>query len=124
MHLIEPSGFALSDRNFRRAGLDYIDQATIQRHLDWNAFKAWRHENTRRLVLLTAAANTVYTDFAFKADDILLLGRKSVGAHPEVHEEADARLKIPMRPGTRSLNIAIAGAIITGEALRQTALFP
>ncbi|WP_319775415.1 tRNA (cytidine(34)-2'-O)-methyltransferase [Breoghania sp.] len=124
VHLIEPAGFALSDRNLRRAGLDYLDQAAMQRHLDWAAFESWRKAEGRRLLLLTTAAATAYTDFAFESSDILLMGRESAGAPPEVHEAADARLIIPMRPPARSLNIALAAAMVTGEALRQTAQFP
>ncbi|WP_107991941.1 tRNA (cytidine(34)-2'-O)-methyltransferase [Breoghania corrubedonensis] len=124
VHLIEPAGFALSDRNFRRAGLDYLDQAAMRRHVDWSAFRDWQTKTGRRLLLLTTKADIVYTDFSFREDDILLLGRESAGAPPEVHAGADARLKIAMRPQTRSLNIALAAAMITGEALRQTDQFP
>lgn len=124
VHLIEPAGFALSDRNLRRAGLDYLDQAAMRRHLDWNAFEDWRKKEGRRLLLLTTKAQTVYTDFVFQDADILLLGRESAGAPPQVHESADARIRIPMRAETRSLNIALATAMITGEALRQTGRFP
>ncbi len=124
VHLIEPAGFALSDRNLRRAGLDYLDQAAMQRHLDWNAFEAWRRAEGRRLLLLTTAADRAYADFAFERSDILLLGRESAGAPQDVHDAADARLKIPMKPPARSLNIALAAAMVTGEALRQTAQFP
>ena len=124
VHLIEPAGFALSDRNLRRAGLDYLDQAAMRRHIDWAAFREWQMGAGRRLLLLTTRAEESYADFAFATDDILLLGRESAGAPPEVHAAADARLKIPMRAETRSLNIALAAAMITGEALRQTARFP
>ncbi|MEA3041625.1 MAG: tRNA (cytidine/uridine-2-O-)-methyltransferase [Sphingomonadales bacterium] len=118
--IIEPAGFDVSDRNFRRAGLDYLDQVEIARHRSWRAFEEWRTEQGRRLVLATTKGALPYTDYTFLGDDILLLGRESAGVPDEVHEAADARVVVPMRPGLRSLNVAVAGAMILGEALRQT----
>jgi len=115
--VIGPAGFDMSDRNLRRAGLDYLDHVEIARHVSFAAFEATRRS---RLVLLTTAGSTTYTDFAFANDDTLLLGRESAGVPESVHEVADARLRIPMRPGLRSLNIAVAAGIVLGEALRQT----
>jgi tRNA (cytidine/uridine-2'-O-)-methyltransferase len=115
--IIGPAGFDMSDRNLRRAGLDYLNHVEIARHVSFAAFQATRRG---RLVLLTTAGSTTYTDFTFAADDALLLGRESAGVPANVHEVANARLRIPMRPGLRSLNIAVAAAMVLGEALRQT----
>jgi tRNA (cytidine/uridine-2'-O-)-methyltransferase len=122
--IIEPAGFDVSDRNFRRAGLDYLDQVAIARHPSWRAFQTWRAADGRRLVLATTRAATAYTDFAYRPEDVILLGRESAGVPEEVHAAADARLMIPMRPGLRSLNVAVAAAMLLGEVLRQTASFP
>ena len=119
--VIGPAGFDMSDRNLRRAGLDYLNHVEIVRHVSFAAFLAARRG---RLVLLTTAGDTAYTDFAFARDDVLLLGRESAGVPREVHERADARILVPMRPGLRSLNVAVAGAMVMGEALRQTGGFP
>lgn len=124
VHLVEPAGFALSDKNFKRAGMDYLDRACLVRHIDWAAFETWRREQRRRLVLMTTRGATPYADFAFSADDILLMGRESAGVPEEVHLAADARLVIPMVEGARSLNIALSAAMVAGEALRQTGSFP
>lgn len=118
-HVIGPAGFDLSDRAFRRAGMDYLAAADIIRHLDWPGFQAWRAGQAGRLVLLTTQAATGYTDFTFGAEDVLLFGRESAGVPQPVHEAADARLLIPMRPGMRSLNVASSAAMLLGEALRQ-----
>jgi tRNA (cytidine/uridine-2'-O-)-methyltransferase len=122
--IIEPAGFDVSDRNFRRAGLDYLDQVAIARHPSWRAFQAWRAADGRRLVLATTRAATAYTDFAYRPEDVILLGRESAGVPEEVHAAADARVMIPMRPGLRSLNVAVAAGMLLGEVLRQTASFP
>jgi tRNA (cytidine/uridine-2'-O-)-methyltransferase len=122
--IVEPAGFDVSDRNLRRAGLDYLAHATIARHVSFRAFEAWRKDTGARLVLATTRAATPYTAFAYRPDDILLLGRESAGVPEEVHGAADARVVIPMREGLRSLNVAVAAAMILGEALRQTGGFP
>jgi tRNA (cytidine/uridine-2'-O-)-methyltransferase len=119
-HIIEPAGFPVSDRAFRRAGMDYLDQVSIVRHGSWGAFEIWRSKAHSRLVLLTTRATLSYVDHAYEAGDILLLGRESAGVPEKVHEAADARLVIPMQPGLRSLNVAVACAMVVGEALRQT----
>ncbi len=119
-HIIAPAGFPVSDRAFRRAGMDYLDAVALVRHASWPAFEAWRREHGCRLVLFTTAATQSYLDYAFRADDVLLFGRESAGAPPQVHAAADARLVIPMRPGLRSLNVAVAAAMAVGEAQRQT----
>lgn len=120
--LIGPAGFVLDDRKLRRAGMDYLDRVALVRHSSWAAFRAAPAPG--RLVLLTTRAGARYTDFAFRADDTLLLGRESAGVPDEVHEAADARLAIPVAPGLRSLNVAVAAAMALGEALRQTGGFP
>jgi tRNA (cytidine/uridine-2'-O-)-methyltransferase len=117
--IIEPAGFPVSDRHFRRAGMDYLDHVTIERHGSWAAFETWRAQAKRRLVLLTTRAERAYTDFAFAAGDILLVGRETAGVPDAVHAAADARVVIPLQPNLRSLNVAIAAAIIVSEALRQ-----
>jgi tRNA (cytidine/uridine-2'-O-)-methyltransferase len=122
VEIIEPMGFILDDRRLRRAHMDYLAHAQIQRHASWERFLASRPPG--RLVLLTAAGEQRYTEFRFRSEDILILGRESAGATAEVHGAADARLRIPLRAGLRSLNVAIAAAMVLGEALRQTEGFP
>ena len=119
-HIIEPAGFPVSDRHFRRAGMDYLDQVTITRHDSWSAFEQWRNENDYRLILFTTSAADSYLDYRYDAADILLFGRESAGVPEAVVAAADARLAIPIRPGLRSLNVAMAAAMALGEALRQT----
>lgn len=119
--IIEPCGFVLSDARFRRAGMDYLEMAEVTRHPSWEAFKG---ALSGRLVLLTSKGSDPYTGFSFKPEDTLLLGRESAGVPDEVHACVDARLRIPLQPGLRSLNVAIAGAMVLGEALRQTKGFP
>jgi tRNA (cytidine/uridine-2'-O-)-methyltransferase len=123
-HLIEPAGFRSSDRAFRRAGMDYLDQVTLLRHVSWAAFEEWRHGRGWRLVLFTTRAEAPYTGFAFSADDVLLFGQESAGVPELVHQAADARLRIPIRAGLRSINVAMSCAMALGEALRQTDGFP
>jgi len=118
-HIIEPAGFPVSDRTFRRAGMDYLDQVTLTRHVSWTAFEQWRRDEKHDLVLLTTAVPTSYLDHRYHADTVLMFGRESAGVPEAVHAAADARLTIPMRPGLRSLNVAMACAMVVGEALRQ-----
>lgn len=120
--LIEPFGFVWSDAKLRRAGMDYLDRVAARRHVSWPAYLAAR--DSGRLVLLTTAGDRSLAGFAFRADDTLLLGRESAGAPPEVHAAADARLAIPLAPGMRALNVAVAAALALGEALRQTGQWP
>lgn len=118
--IIEPAGFDLSDRNLRRAGMDYLAAVALTRHLDWRHFEDWRQSTGRRLILASTKAATAYTDFAYRRDDILLFGRESAGVPDAVHERADGRVLIPMVTGQRSINVAMSAAMIAGEALRQT----
>jgi tRNA (cytidine/uridine-2'-O-)-methyltransferase len=119
-HIIAPAGFPTSDRAFRRAGMDYLDAVALVRHRSWQAFESWRRAQSCRLTLFTTHAAMSYLDYRYRADDVLLFGRESAGVPIEVHDAADARLVIPMRAGLRSLNVAVAAAMATGEALRQT----
>ena len=122
--IIEPAGFDLSDRGLKRAGMDYVERAALRRHISFESFEIFRAEQRSRLVLLSTKAAIPYTDFAFRPDDILLFGRESAGVPPSVHERAEARLIVPMRPGLRSINLAMTVAMVTGEALRQTGGLP
>jgi tRNA (cytidine/uridine-2'-O-)-methyltransferase len=119
-HIIEPAGFPVTDSAFRRAGMDYLDQVRLTRHISWVHFEDWRRQAGARLVLFTTKGATSYLDFRYGASDILLFGRETVGVTDEVAAVADARLKIPIQPGLRSLNVAMAAAMAVGEALRQT----
>ena len=120
--VVEPCGFVFSDAQMRRAGMDYLAHVDFVRHASWAAFLA--QHRAGRIVLLTSKGDVAYTEFAFAADDKIVLGRESAGAPPFVHERAEARLRIPMKSGLRSINVAQAGAMVLGEALRQTGLFP
>ncbi len=119
-HIVGPAGFPTSDRAFRRAGMDYLDQVTLTRHDSWSGFDGWRRAQGLNLVLLTTRAATPYLGHRFTVRDVLLLGRESAGVPEAVHASADTRLVVPMRPGLRSLNVAMACAMVAGEALRQT----
>jgi tRNA (cytidine/uridine-2'-O-)-methyltransferase len=121
--IIEPCGFPLSDRGLKRAGLDYLTIATMTRFDSWEIYLD-RLEPEARLILLTTASATPYTDFSFTKHDVLLMGRESAGVPASVHDRADGRIIIPMAPGARSLNVSSACAIVTGEALRQLGTFP
>lgn len=121
--VIAPTGFDMTDRALRRAGLDYLAHVEIVRHASFADFEAARQRSGSRLVLLTTRAELPYASFAFQASDTLLVGRESAGVPTAVHEAADARLCIPIRPGLRSLNVAVAAAMALGEALRQTGGF-
>jgi len=123
-HLIEPAGFPMTDSAFRRAGMDYLEQVRLFRHASWSAFETWRRAAGARLVLFTTRAAKPYLQHCFDRNDLLLFGRESAGVPDDVHEAADVRLSVPMRPGLRSLNVAMTAAMALGEALRQTDGFP
>ena len=123
VHLIEPAGFPIGDRHFRRAGMDYLDHVNVVRHACWRNFEQWRQTAGSRMLLLTTKAKRSYLDHRFCEDDVLLMGRESAGVPDEVHTAADGRLVVPMRENLRSLNVATAAAIVLGEALRQTGGF-
>ncbi|MFA6279425.1 MAG: tRNA (cytidine(34)-2'-O)-methyltransferase [Bdellovibrionales bacterium] len=118
LDIIEPCGFIWDDKRLRRVAMDYIDHINYERHRDWGTFLAAK--GARRLVLLTTKAAVPYTDFAFKPDDVLMVGRESAGVPEDIHNAVDARVTIPMEEGLRSLNVALAAAMVLGEALRQT----
>lgn len=124
--IIGPCGFVLSDKQMRRAGMDYLDRLDLTDHASWQSFQDSRAAtaNGGRLVVLTTKAETDYAQFSFLPDDILLAGRESAGVTDDVHAAADARLRIPMAPGMRSLNVAAAMSMVLGEALRQMDDFP
>jgi len=122
-HIIEPAGFPVSDRAFRRAGMDYLDRVALTRHSSFAKFEAWRRAQRLNLVLMTTAAERSYLQHAYGESDVLLFGRESAGAPDAVHRAADVRLRIPMAEGLRSLNVAMAAAMVAGEALRQTGGF-
>lgn len=120
--LIEPCGFLLDDRRLKRAVLDYASDLVVRRHTSWTAFLGGRSQHSR-LILLTTSGTVALHSFTFAADDTILLGRESAGVPEAVHQASTARVVIPLRPPARSLNVALAGAIALGEALRQTELF-
>jgi tRNA (cytidine/uridine-2'-O-)-methyltransferase len=117
--LIEPAAFSITDPRFRRAVMDYIEHVRLTPHPSWRAFLAWRVETPGRLILLTTRASAVYTNFAYAAGDVLLVGRESAGVPDEVRAAADTCVRVPMQSGLRSLNVALAAAMVAGEALRQ-----
>ena len=121
VRIIEPAGFVMTDSSFRRAGMDYLGKASLVRHASWAAFQA--ETSGRRLLLASTRATLPYGDFAFASGDIILMGRESAGVPDHVHDAASARLRIPMQPGMRSLNVALACAMLTGEAMRQLRMF-
>jgi len=122
LDVIEPCGFLWNEAKLKRAGMDYLGLADVTRHSSWSAFQA--HHAGARLVLVTTQGSVPYIDFAFAPGDILILGRESAGVPEHVHSAAAGRVRIPMRPGWRSLNVAQAGAIVLAEALRQIREFP
>ena len=123
--VIEPCGFPFSDRSFRRAALDYLEHAEYARHVSWEAFHdVLREHPDARLILLTTKVDMRYVDFRFKPNDTLMVGRETAGVEDKIHQAADARIRIPMVPGARSINVAIAAAMVLGEAIRQVEGFP
>ena len=121
--IIGPAGFEMTDRALKRAGLDYLEHVDLTRHVSFDAFRSHVFtDQNRRLVLLTTQAEMSYLDFRFRQSDVVLLGRESAGVPEAIHGLADARIRIPMQPGLRSLNIAVAAAMVAGEALRQISL--
>ncbi|MDP1751361.1 MAG: tRNA (cytidine(34)-2'-O)-methyltransferase [Reyranella sp.] len=122
LDIIEPCGFPVDDRRIRRAAMDYYDLATITRHASWAAFRQAHlvGQSSGRLVLLSTAGAAPLPEVTFRADDILLLGRESAGVPADVHDAADLRVRIPLQSGARSLNVALAAAMVLSEALRQT----
>jgi tRNA (cytidine/uridine-2'-O-)-methyltransferase len=126
LEVIEPCGFIFDDKRIRRAGMDYMDHAALTRHASWEDFLAWRGQNPEppRIILLTTKGSEPLTDFVFHPNDILLAGRESAGVPDFVAEQADARVRIPMHTGARSLNVVVSLSMVLTEALRQTRQFP
>ena len=124
IHIVHPAGFALSDRDFKRAGMDYLSRADLIEHSDWEAFEDWRRAKGKRLIALSSRGSERLPDFRFRPDDLLLLGRESAGLPGTVIDSADAVVKIPIVGGNRSLNIAVAASTAVYEALRQTGQLP
>jgi tRNA (cytidine/uridine-2'-O-)-methyltransferase len=122
--IIEPAGFRIADARFRRAAMDYVDALTIRTHNSWASFAAWRASSQRRLVLLTTKGETSVWEFDFREGDIILVGRESAGVPEAVRASADIRLRIPIQPQLRSLNVGIAATIAMTEALRQIGRLP
>ena len=122
--VIGPCGFVISEKALRRVGMDYTDRADLTRHDSWEAFLAFERIAGCRLVLLTTRAEVPYFAFRFRDDDVLVTGRESAGVPEAVHGAVDARLRVPLAPGMRSLNVVVAAAVVLGEALRQTRAFP
>ena len=120
IHLIHPAGFPISRKSLARSGLDYVEHATLREHVNFEQFDAWRRAESRRLVLLTTKASSSAYGVEYGADDILMVGRESAGVPDAVADRADLRVRIPMRPGLRSINVALAATLILGEAKRQT----
>ncbi len=122
--VIEPCGFPFSDKGFRRAGLDYLELVQLATHLNWHAFMTASKERDHRLILLSTKAERPYTEINYTPSDILLVGRESSGVPDVVHQDADLRVRIPLQAPARSLNVALAAAMVLSEGLRQTGAFP
>jgi tRNA (cytidine/uridine-2'-O-)-methyltransferase len=117
--IIKPCGFIFTDRRLKRAGMNYLNDADVTHHDSWEAFREFVAEEERRLVLLSTKAQTIYTDFSYTENDILMVGRESAGVPDHVFNAVDRRVRISMSKNARSLNVAIAAAIVLGEGLRQ-----
>lgn len=117
--IVGPAGFPVSDRHFRRAGMDYLEHVRLARYASFEEFDAWRRSAGRRLIALSTKAQASYLDCAYRPGDILMVGRESAGLPEPVFAAAALSVAIPMREGLRSLNVAVAAAMIVGEALRQ-----
>lgn len=122
--VIEPCGFLWDEKRMRRAGMDYVALVDVARHSSWNAFRQWSQAQSRRVVLLSTKASERLDHFTFDANDIIMVGRESAGVPDAVAEAADARVRIPLNPAARSLNVAMAAAMAMAEALRQLDAFP
>ena len=118
--IIEPTGFVLDDKKFRRSAMDYIDHLEYKKHNDWQHFYQWIKENKFRLILMTTKSENSLYNFEFRSSDILLFGRESAGVPDNIHQIVDHRLTIPMKDGVRSINLSSSVALVLGESLRQT----
>mgnify|MGYP001273596970 CR=1 FL=1 len=122
LEIIEPCGFLLSDKRFKRVVMDYMDDKKIKFYQSSEDF--FKTKSDQRVILITTKAKKIYTDYKFKTNDTLLFGKESAGVPDTVHASADGRLRIPLRAGERALNVAVAASMVVGEALRQTQSFP
>ncbi len=125
--IIEPCGFVFNDKAMQRAGMDYLEMVDYRRHSSWQDFLQFREEHPEeygRIVLMTTHASKPYTEFSFQPNDVILMGRESVGVPQEVHQRADARIVIPMNEKARSINVAVSAVMVVGEGLRQIDGFP
>ena len=120
LEVIDPCGFLWDDKRMRRAGMDYLDKVQVRRHQSFDAFVAQQ----RRIVLLSTKADKTVAQFRFQPGDAIMVGRESAGVPDDVAERAHERIRIPMMPGLRSLNVALTAAMAVGEALRQLDCFP
>ena len=117
VHIVEPCGFSLEDRRFKRVVMDYIGLSKIFRYADYDIFL--KKNSKSRIILMTTKAKQSYLKFKFKSSDILLFGRESAGVPKHLHQTIKNKLKIPISKKTRSLNVAMTVAIVASEALRQ-----
>ncbi len=124
IHIIQPAGFRLDDTNLKRAGMDYLELAKLVRHSSWQNFETWRNRENRRLLLLTTSGSEKHINIKYQQSDLIMLGRESSGVPDFVHDAANHSVLIPMHKQARSINIALSGAMVMGEALRQTDKFP
>ncbi len=124
--VIEPCGFVWDEKRLRRAGMDYLDGVDMVRHSSWRQYHEDHQAQTApgRLVLMTTKGSVPYAAFTFLADDTIVLGRESAGVPDIVHATVDARIRIPMATGMRSLNVAVSAGLVVGEALRQLNAYP
>ena len=120
--LIEPMGFRWDDRRVRRTAMDYIDHVAVVRHASFEVFRATT--GSRRLVLFSTKSRSSAYEFSFDAGDVLLFGKESAGVPIAVADACNARVRLPMRPQVRSMNLATSVALAVGEALRQTDTLP
>jgi tRNA (cytidine/uridine-2'-O-)-methyltransferase len=123
VHVIHPTGFHFSPQSLRRVALDYLAHCDYREHESFAAFEDWRRAAGRRLVLLTTRANASAYAVEYRPDDVLMVGRESAGVPDNVATSADLRVRIPMAPGLRSINVAVAASLVVGEAMRQTGAF-
>jgi tRNA (cytidine/uridine-2'-O-)-methyltransferase len=124
VEVIEPCGFLWDEKRMRRAGMDYLDKVQVKRHSSWPVFWNWTKQEGRRVVLLSTKASERLDRFAFGPSDVIMVGRESAGVPDSVAETVQARVRIPLAPGVRSLNVALAASIAMAEALRQLSAFP
>ena len=122
IEIIEPCGFMINDKRFKRVVMDYLDEKMIKFYKNYNDFFQTKKEEKTRIVLMTTKASNSYSNFKFKVTDTILFGRESAGVPEKIHKLVDNRLKIPLSFKKRSLNLASSVAITLAESLRQNKL--